>query len=142
MAIKIKKIIGYGLIAGIIISISALTMVPVVGNEMDTVLANRSLPPLSNTAMAYFCCISLVFGISLIFLYAILKPLFSSWVKTAVIASIIIWVLAYLINNVSLAVYGFIPVRLAIIGTVWGLLELLSAGIITSKLYERKVKDI
>lgn len=139
MAIKIKEILINGLIAGVIISISALTMVPVVGNEMDSVLANRGLPPLSNAAMVYFCCISLIFGISVIFLYTVLKPRFGSWLKTAVIASIIVWVLAYLINNVSLAVYGFMPVRLAVIGSVWGLLELLLASIIASRLYDRKI---
>lgn len=140
MVIRTKEILINGLIAGVIISISALTMVPVVGNEMDSVLANRGLPPLSNAAMAYFCCISLVFGISVIFLYTVLKPQFGSWVKTAVIASIIVWVLAYLINNVSLAVYGFMPVRLAIIGSIWGLLELLLASIIASRLYDRRIK--
>lgn len=140
MTTKLKKIITYGLIAGAIVSISALGMVPVVGNEMDTVLANRGLPPLSNMAMAYFCCISLLFGIALIFLYTVLKPLFRSQLKAAVIASAVVWVLAYLINNVSLAVYGFMPVRLAIIGTAWGLLELLLASIIASKLYERRIK--
>ncbi len=140
MVIRTKEILINGLIAGVIISISALTMVPVVGNEMDSVLVNRGLPPLSNAAMAYFCCISLVFGISVIFLYTVLKPQFGSWVKTAVIASIIVWVLAYLINNVSLAVYGFMPVRLAIIGSIWGLLELLLASIIASRLYDRRIK--
>ena len=140
MVIRTKEILINGLIAGVIISISALTMVPVVGNEMDSVLVNRGLPPLSNAAMAYFCCISLVFGISIIFLYTVLKPQFGSWVKTAVIASIIVWVLAYLINNVSLAVYGFMPVRLAIIGSIWGLLELLLASIIASRLYDKRIK--
>jgi hypothetical protein len=137
MAISIKRVLTSGLIAGIFISLSAVTMVPVVGNEMDNVLASRGLPPLSNAAIVYFCCISLVFGISLIFLYAILRPQFGSRIKTVIIASIIVWVLAYLINNISLCVYGFMPVRLVVIGTVWGLLELLLAGFIASKLYER-----
>lgn len=138
MTIKIKNILVNGLIAGIIISFSALTMIPVVGNEMDSVLANRGLPPLSNVAMVYFCCISFVFGISLIFLYAVLRPQFQSRIKTAIIASIIVWVLAYLINNMSLFVYGFMPAKLSIIGTIWGLMELLLASIIASKLYEIK----
>ena len=137
---KVKKILISGLVAGIIISLSAITMVPVIGNEMDSVLADRGLPPLSNGAMIYFCCVSFIFGISLMFLYAVLRPQFSSWIKTFVIASIIVWVLSGLINNVSLAVYGFMPVRLVVIGTIWGLLELLLAGIIASKLYDKIIK--
>lgn len=141
MTNRIKKILISGFVAGIIISVSALTMVPVVGDEMNSILAERSLPPLSNGAMVYFCCISFVFGISLMFLYDIFKTRFDSWIKNAVIASIIIWVLAYLINNLSLAVYGFIPIKYAIIGTVWGLLELLLASIVASKFYEKIIKQ-
>jgi len=138
---NVKKIIVNGLIAGIIIVISALTMVPVVGNEMDLVLASCGLPPLSSLDMAFFCCLSLIFGIFLIFQYAILKPHFNSRLKTIVVAALIVWILAYLIPNLSNVVYGFMPLKLSIIGTIWGLLELLLAGIIVSKLYDRKKKD-
>ncbi|GHV35543.1 hypothetical protein FACS1894180_6390 [Bacteroidia bacterium] len=138
MKFNVKKIIINGLIAGFIIVISALTMVSVVGNEMDTVLANRGLPPLSNLDMTFFCCLSLIFGIFLIFQYAVLKPYFKSRLKAVVIAALTVWVLAYLIPNFSSVVYGFMPLKLSIIGTFWGLLELLLAGVICSKLYEIK----
>ena len=136
--LNIKKIIVNGLIAGIIIVVSALTMVPVVGNEMDLVLANHGLSPLSSLDMVFFCCLSLIFGIFLIFQYAILKPHFNSRLKTSVIAALIIWTLAYLIPNLSNVVYGFMPLKLSITGTIWGLLELLLASIIVSKLYDGK----
>jgi hypothetical protein len=140
MSINVKSVVTSGLAAGIIISLSAVTMVPVVGNEMDTVLANRGLPPLSNAAMLYFCFISFIFGIFLMFLYAVLKPQFEVKIKAVIVASLIVWVLAYLLNNVSLAVYGFMPVKLTVIGTIWGLMELLLAGLVASRLYERSQK--
>ncbi|MDR1203509.1 MAG: hypothetical protein LBL58_18025, partial [Tannerellaceae bacterium] len=62
MKVNVKSVITSGLVAGIVISISAITMVPVAGNEMDTALANLGLPPLSNAAMGYFCFVSFVFG--------------------------------------------------------------------------------
>jgi hypothetical protein len=111
-------------------------MVPVVGNEMDNVLANRGLPPLSNMDMVFFSFVSIVLGIFLVFLYAILKPHLGSKTKTAIIVSLIVWFIAYFLSNVSLVVYGFMPVRLVIIGTVWGLGELLLASIFGSKLYK------
>ena len=141
MKINVKGVFISGIVAGIIISISAITMVPVVGNEMDIVLANRGLPPLSNAAMAYFCFISFIFGIALMSLYVILKPRFDSKIKTAIIASVTIWILAYLINNISLTVYGFMPIRLAIIGSIWGLMELLLASIISLRLYKEAKKE-
>ena len=140
MKINIKSVFISGIVAGVIISISAITMVLVVGNEMDIVLANRGLPPLSNAAMAYFCFISFIFGIALMLLYAILKPRFDSKIKTAIVASVAIWILAYLINNISLIVYGFMPIRLAVIGSIWGLMELLLASIISLRLYKEAKK--
>ena len=38
-SINLKSVFTSGFIAGIIISISAISMVPVVGNEMDNILA-------------------------------------------------------------------------------------------------------
>ena len=142
MAINIKSAIKSGLVSGLIINLSAITMVPVVGNEMDAVLSSLGLPALSNMAMVFFSMISFIFGISLIFLYALVKEHLGSGIKTAVIVSAIFWFVTYFISNVSLLVYGFMPVRLTVIGTVWGLGELLLAGIVGSRLYkEVKLKQ-
>ena len=54
MAINTKSVLFSGLVSGITIIVSAMAMVPVVGNEMDRVLADRGLPPLGHPAMAYF----------------------------------------------------------------------------------------
>lgn len=116
--------------------ISAISMVPVVGNEMDEVLATRSLPPLSNLSMVFFCFVSIMNGIFLIFLYSILKPHIGSKIKTAIVSSLIVWFIGYFLSNASLVAYGFMPVRLTVIGTAWGLGELLLAGIVGSKLYK------
>jgi len=140
MTINLKSVITSGLAAGIIISISAITMVPVVGNEMDTVLANRGLPPLSNLDMVYFCFISFIYGIFLIFLYAALKPQFKSKTKTAIIVSLIVWILANVISNAANVVYGFMPVKLTVIGIIWGLMEFLLATLVASRLYEKSQK--
>lgn len=136
MSINVKSVITSGLVSGVIINLSAISMVPVVGNEMDLVLASRGLPPMSNMAMLFFSTISFVFGLSLVLLYVVAKDRLGSGIKTAVIVSLIFWFLTYFISNVSLIVYGFMPVKLTIIGTVWGLGELLLASIIGSKLYK------
>lgn len=135
-SINLKSVFTSGVVAGIIINISAISMVPAVGDDMDNVLASRGLPPLSNMDMVFFSFVSIVLGIFLIFLYAILKPHFGSKTKTAIVVSFIVWFIAYFLSNVSLIVYGFMPVKLVIIGTVWGLGELLLAGFLGTKLYK------
>jgi hypothetical protein len=136
MKINVKSVITSGLIAGLVISLSAITMVPVVGNEMDLVLESRGLPPLSNMAMLFFVVLSFINGITLILLYALVKERLGAGIRTAVIVSVVFWFLTYFLSNVSLIAYGFMPVRLTIIGTIWGLGELLLAGIVGSKLYK------
>jgi len=139
MKINVKSVFTSGLVAGLVISLSAISMVPVVGNDMDMVLASRGLPPLSNMAMVFFCTISFIFGISLVWLYALVKEHLGSGIKTALKVSCIFWFVTYFLSNASLLAYGFMPVKLTVIGTVWGLGELLLAGIVGSKLYKDKL---
>lgn len=136
MALNVKSIITSGLIVGLIISLSAITMVPVVGDQMDLVLESRGLPPLSNMAMLYFTIISFINSVFLVFLYAVLKDLVGPGIRTAVIISLVFWFFVYFLGNVSNVVYGFMPVKLTVIGTLWGLGELLLGGIVGSKLYK------
>ncbi len=138
MRINARSVLLSGLAAGMAIIISALTMVPVVGNEMDRALADRGLPPLSRPAMAWFAAVSLAMGISLVWLYAVAKARLGAGMRTAAIVSLVVWFLAYFLANVSNVVYGFMPVRLTVIGTAWGLAEALLGGWIGFRLYREK----
>ncbi len=140
-SVNLKSVLIAGFVSGIIILISALSMVPAVGNEMDEILASRGLPPLSKWAMVFFCFVSISNGILLVFLYSILKHWFVSKIKTAIISSLIVFFFSYLLSNASLVAYGFMPVKFTIIGTVWGLGELLLAGLVGAGLY-KEVKQV
>jgi hypothetical protein len=139
-SINLKSVFTSGAVAGVVISISAISMVPAVGNQMDEVLASRGLPPLSNMAMAFFCFVSIALGTFLLFVYSLLKPHFASRIKAAITSSLIVWFIAYFLSNASLVAYGFMPVKLVVIGTVWGLGELLLAGLVGAKLYKERKK--
>jgi hypothetical protein len=138
MPINYKSVVSSGLVAGMAIIISAMAMVPVVGDEMNQVLAERGLPPLSHLAMAYFGMVSLITGVILVWLYAVAKAHFGPGKKTAAIVALVVWFMAYLLDNVAMVMYGFMPVRLTVIGTAWGLVELLVAGMLGSCLYKEK----
>jgi hypothetical protein len=103
---------------------------------MDAVLESRSLPPLSNGAMGFFAFVSITFGISVIWLYALIHSKFKSKLKAAIVSAIIFWFYAYFLPNAALVAYGFMPFSLSAIGTAWGVLEVLAASIIGSKLYK------
>ena len=131
-----KSVFITGLLAGATILISGLTMIPIAGNEMNEILASKGVPPLSNWAIVMICFISLSNGMFLVFLYSLLKPLCVSKIKTAVISSLIVFLFTYFFSNVSLVIYGFMPLKFTIMGTLWGLGELLLAGLVTAKFYK------
>lgn len=136
MKVNFKSVLISGFISGVVILVSGLGMIPLVGNQMDVVLESRSLPPLSNGAMAYFAIMSILLGVAMVWTYAFVQSSYRSKLKVAITISIIIWFLTYFWSNAALVVYGFIPFKLAAIGTAWGLLELILASIIGSKLYK------
>lgn len=134
---KAGMILKTGLIAGIIICISAALMVPVVGNQFDLALAKFNLPPLSISDMIFFFIVSLSMGIMLMALYSVLFPIYKHHLKTIIISSLIIWFPGNLLANLSNVVYGFMPIGLTLIGIVWGLGELLIAGYVGGSLYKK-----
>lgn len=133
---NIRSILKAGLIAGLIIITSAVTMVPVVGNEMDKALANFNLPPLSAGAMVFFFFVSILLGITLIFLYAAFLPHFKNKKKTLVIAVFVLWLHSGLLANLANVAYGFMPVKLTVIGIIWALGELFVAGLVATRFYK------
>jgi hypothetical protein len=136
MRINVRSAFTSGLVAGIIIIIVGFGLVPILGNQMNAVLESRSLPPLSNGAMGFFAFVSVTFGISVIWLYALIQPRFKSKLKAAVVSAMIFWFYAYFLPNAALVAYGFMPFTLSAIGTAWGILEVLVAGIVGSRLYK------
>ncbi len=138
MSINYKSVLTSGLVAGLIINISAMTMVPVVGNSFDKVLADRGLPPLSPAAMSFFVAYSFIMGFALVWLFAALKPHFGTRMKTMMVGTLFLWFIGYFLGNIAKVMYGFIPIGITMIGIVWGLGELLLAGVVGARLYKEK----
>lgn len=135
LKINLKNIFISGSVAGLIIIIIGGCLVPLIGNQMDEVLKNRLLPPLSIGAMIYFAFNSIVFGIGVMGFYALIKTIIKSRFKAIFTASLIFWFFTYFLANAALIAYGFMPIGLTVIGTMWGLLELFLGVMVGSKLY-------
>jgi hypothetical protein len=131
-----QSVLTSGLVAGITINISGVALVPVIGKEMDAILEQQGLAPLGVGAMIYFGVMSLILGIFLVWIYALARPRLGARLKTAVIVSLVVWFLTYFWSNAAMVVFGFMPVSTTVIGTAWGLVEILLAGIIGARLYQ------
>lgn len=138
MNINLKSVFISGLVAGIIILAVGAGLIPIVGDQTDEVLRNRRLPPLGSGAIAYFAVASLILGIFLMGAYALVRPKFESNIKAAITVSIVFWFLTFFWSNAALVAYGFMPLGLVVVGTAWGLLELVLASIVGSKLYREQ----
>ena len=136
MKINVKGVFTSGFVTGIIIMIVGGGLVPIIGNQMDEVLKNRLLPPLSNGAMVYFAFNSIVLGIGIIGLYALIKTIISSRLRAVIITSLLCWFFTCFLANAALVAYGFMPLGLTIFGTAWGLLELFIGVWFGSMLYK------
>lgn len=138
MGIDIRRLLVGGGVAGLTIILSALAMVPIVGNEMEMALARFGLPPMSRGAMTFVVAESIVLGMTLVWLYAVVQPRMKPGRKTAIVVAWVVWLLAYFFPNAGNVMFGFMPVRLTVIGTTWGLVELVVAGLVGAHFYREK----
>ena len=136
---NVRSVLTSGVAAGFVIILCEIVLVPIIGDEMDLVLRDRGLPALSGGAMTYFGIMSLLLGIFIVWLYAAVLPRLGPGVKTSIVVSTIVWFFTYFWSNASMVAYGFMPVRITFIGTLWGLLELVLAGIVGARLYKERV---
>lgn len=135
MAIQAKRVVGAGLVAGLVICASAALMVPVVGDEMAAAQAARGVPPMGPWAMAYFFALSLSLGVIVVWLYAALLPRFGPGPRTALLVAALLWFLSNFTANAANLAYGFMPLGLTVVGMVWGLAELVVAALVGTRLY-------
>lgn len=128
-----------GTIAGVIIMIVGGGLVPLIGEQMDEVLKNRLLPPLSLGAMIFFVFVSLSHGFGVTGLYILLESTTKSRSRAVIITTIAFWFWAYALSSGALVAYGFMPLKLTVLGTTWGILEIFAGTIAVSCLYKTEI---
>lgn len=125
-----------GLAAGLVINISeAILNVVVMGDQMTAAMARLNLPPVGSTAIVSFVVLGFALGIAMTWLYAGIRSRYGPGVATALRAAVAVYFLAYFYPTVGSAVMGFFPVRLVVVGLIWGFAELLIAGVAGAWVY-------
>jgi len=135
-SINMGRVVVGGLVAGLLINVSEFVLNAVVlANDMNAAMAALNRPPVDNRMIVWFVLLAFGIGIMAVWVYAAVRPRFGPGVQTAVCASLVIWGLAYLYPNLTFIVLGLFPTRLMIIATVWGLVEVLVAGVAGAWIY-------
>lgn len=128
--INFTKVIVGGLLAGLIINIGEFIFNGVLfADEMNQAMAALNRPPVANNMVVWFLLFAFGLGVTLVWLYAAIRPRFGPGVRTAVCASLTVWGLAYLYPTLFFIVMQLFPTRMLVIGTVWGLFEVVIAGV-------------
>ena len=135
-SINLRGVVVGGLVAGLVINVSEYILNdPVLGADLAAAMTAHNLPPIGGSAIAVFVVLGFVLGLALVWLYAAIRPRFGPGPKTAAIAGVSVWLLAYFWSGVGYYVLGLFSERLVIIGLAWGLVELVVAGIAGARLY-------
>jgi len=127
---NVGRVILAGLLAGLVINIGETVLNTVVaGPAMEEALRARNLPPVGGGAIGGFVFFAFVLGIMTVWLYAAIRPRFGAGPKTAICAGLVVWYFAYFYRSSTMVLMGFFPLKITVLGLVWGLVEIVLASI-------------
>lgn len=136
-SINIGKVVGGGLLCGLLINISETILnLVVVPADMAEALKARNLPELGTAPIVGFIIFSFLLGIGIVWLYAAIRPRFGPGVKTAIVAGLAVWLLAYAYPSFGMVFMGFFPAGLTVFTLVWGLVEVLLGAVAGAWVYK------
>jgi pimeloyl-ACP methyl ester carboxylesterase len=128
--INLGRVVIGGLLAGLIINFGEFILNGVLLEEqMTAAMAALNKPPVNQNMIMLFVLFGFGLGCMLVWTYAAIRPRFGAGVKTAICASTLVWGLAYLYPNIFMIIINIFPRDMMVMATVWGLFELILAGI-------------
>jgi hypothetical protein len=128
--INMGRVVVGGLLAGLLINVSEFLLNAVVfADDINAAMAALNRPAIGGSMIVWFVAIGFAIGVLLVWVYAAIRPRFGPGVPTAVCAALTVWALGYLFPNVGMGVMGLFPARFLVIATIWGLVEVIVAGI-------------
>ena len=98
-------------------------------------MAALNRPAIDNSMIFWFVLLGFGVGFMTVWLYAAIRPRMGAGVRTAVCASLVVWGLAYLYPNLFIGIMGLFPAGMMAIATIWGLVEMVIAGVAGAWLY-------
>jgi hypothetical protein len=135
-SINMRRVVLGGLAAGLLINISEFVLNAIVlADDMTAAMAALNRPPVDGSMIMWFVVLAFGIGLMTVWVYAAVRPRFGPGVRTAICASLLIWGLAFLYPNLFIVIMGLFPTKLMMIATVWGLAELLVAGVAGAWIY-------
>jgi FtsH-binding integral membrane protein len=103
MAMNIKKVVGGGILAGVVIIVVDFVTNYALGARMkaeaDAFKPGMSDQMMQSSVIASSIVMDLVLGIALVFTYAAIRPRFGPGPRTAVYTALLFWLLGLIFNS-------------------------------------------
>ena len=135
--INMGRVILGGLVAGIVIDVFEGVLNGVVlADQWTAYMSSIGKPPAFSVGqLVWFNLIGLFYGILTVRLYAAIRPRFGPGPKTAVRAGIAIWLVGYLLPNLTYMAAGLAPTDITITATAVEIVETVLAAVAGAALY-------
>jgi len=134
--INVRRIVAGGLLAGLVINISETILnLFVVAAPMEDALKARNLPAIGGSAIGVFVVLCFGLGISIVWLYAAIRPRYGAGPRTAIVAALAVWWFAFVFPQVGNVVMGLFPAGVTTLATAWGLGEVIIAALVGARVY-------
>ena len=128
--VNLGRVLIGGLLAGLIINIGEFILNGVLlAEQMNAAMAALNRPPVDGSMIVWFVLFGFGLGFMLVWVYAAIRPRFGPGIQTAICASAAVWGLSYLYPNLFMIIIGLFPLGMMVTVTIWGLVELVVAGI-------------
>ena len=136
--INLGRVILGGIAAGVVIDVFEGVLNTVVLNQQwaDAMTALGRSSTMSVKQIAAFNVWGLGVGVVLVVLYAAMRPRFGAGPKTAMLAGVAVWALAYAAGNAAMTFLHLFPVSLMLTATAAGLVEMVVAGLVGGAVYK------
>ncbi len=122
--INVNRVFLGGAVAGFVIIFGEYVLNGLILSEQWTALRARHLIVEPSTAQYVAGAIlTLSYGVVLIWIYAAIRPRFGPGPKTAIIAAMTFWFIAYALFLMSVWANGFVTFSVAATSIAWGLFE-------------------
>lgn len=122
--INVRRVLLGGLVVGLVLNVTEgfLNMV-VLAKANEAVLKNLNVPPISGAAIGFYTAWGFVQGLITVWLYAAMRPRLGPGPRTAMVAGLLIWLLAYVIPQTGNALMHIAPWPLTLGYLAWVLVE-------------------
>src|SRR5262245_28233652 len=128
--INMGRVVLGGLLAGLILNVGeTLLNAVVLAGDLDAVTTARNVPPVGGSAIGGFVVMCFALGIGIVWLYAAIRPRFGAGIRTAFVAGIAVWLMAFVWSGLGNALMQFMPFGLTAMALVWALVETMLAAV-------------